>query len=145
MTAAAPPVQVRSGAVVVEPHGAHHRGEHRAVLLALDREHVRGGTAFADVEHVEGALGDLGEHRELDRAIGLDDRGQTVLPIDQHPVDVERDPLMGDQPLVAAHRLSERTDHRPRQGTVGRVRLQPLRRPRRRDRLHPAAHLSGTP
>ena len=106
------PGQVR--AVVVEPHGAHHRGEHRAVLLALDGEHVRGGATLADVEHVEGALGDLGEHRELDRAIGLDDRGQAVLTVHEHAVDVEGDPLVGDQPLAATHRLGERPNHRPR-------------------------------
>jgi len=135
---AAGPVQV--GPVVIQPHGAHHRGEHDAVLLALDSQHVGSVTALAGVQHVEGALGHVGEHRHLHRLVGLDDRGQPMLSIDEYTVDVEGDALMGDQPVAAAHRLGEPAHHRPGQGTVGGVRFQPISRACRCDRLHPAPH-----
>jgi hypothetical protein len=40
-------------------------------------------------------------------SVGFDDRGEPVLPVDQRAGGVERDALVGDPPLTAAHRRRE--------------------------------------
>ena len=72
---------------------------------------------------------DLGEHRQLHRPVGFDDRRQPVLPIHQHPAGIEGDALMGDHPLPPPHRLRERANHRLGHRPVRGVRRQPLRGP----------------
>ena len=106
----------------------------------FDGQHIRRGTPLAGVQHIEGALSHLGEHRQLHRHVGLDDRRQSVLSIHQHPVHVEGDALVGHHPLPPPHRLGERAHHRRGHRSIRRVRRQQLRRPPRGDHLHPAPH-----
>lgn len=63
---------------------------------------------IAGVQHIEGVRLDIGKHRDLDRQVGLHDRRQPMRVIDQHSGGVERDALMGHQPIPTPHRLRER-------------------------------------
>jgi hypothetical protein len=107
------PVQI--GPVLLQPHCPDHRGRHRGRFLALDSQHVGGVAALAGIQHIEGAFVDLGEHGHLDRHIGLDDRRESMLAIDQHSGDVEGDALMGD-PSSRAFRVGLLATYRVQQG-----------------------------
>jgi hypothetical protein len=109
---------------VVEPDGADHRGEHDRGFFAFDREDVGGVAAFTGVQDVEGTVGDLGEHGQLDGGVGFDDRGEAVLPVDEGSGGVERDALVGDLPVAAAHRGGELADGAGGQRPVGGVAFQ---------------------
>jgi len=99
-------------------------------LLATKRTLGWGCTMRAGGSHrsaSKGAASNIGKHSQIDRDVGLDDRSQAVLAINEDPVHVERDPLMGDDPFAASHRLSEAAHNRRRDRPVGGVGFQPFR------------------
>jgi hypothetical protein len=95
---------------------------------------------LAGVQHVERAFRHLGEDGHLHRQVGLDDRSEAVLSVDQGAGGVKRDALVGDPPFAAAHRRGEVAYRALRQRPVGRVALQVLGGLGRRYGLHPATH-----